>query len=348
MQRLAPFTTNRIGLRVVRALLCLALCTGPILLSGCRTGLPEEGKGPVKAAGKGKFHIAGIGFQDDQFFKLVELGMKNAAQKDGVDLSTGNSAGSLDKEISLVDTYAAQKVDAIAIAPQSAKASIPALQRAHDRGIKIITYDSSIDADFPESNIKSDPVALGQPTGAAAYDYILKKLGGKAKVALIGYRSFLPEPASKRRQGFYDEIKKLPGVQVVAEQDAWIASQAVNVVESILTAHPDINLIWAANEGGTVGAVTAVKNSGKAGKVAVFGTDISEQIADFLLSDDNILQAVTGQKPFQIGTMAIDTAVKALKGEKVEKQVALPGMLFTREKPDEVRKYRDYLHSLSQ
>ena len=101
--------------------------------------------------------------------------------------------------------------------------------------------------------------------------------------------------------------------------------QAVKKVGDILTANPGVNVIWAANEGGTEGAVMAVKNSGKAGKIAVFGTDTDEQLANFLLSDDNILQAVTGQQPFEIGRLAVEAAVKALKGEPVEKKTLSPG-----------------------
>jgi len=104
--------------------------------------------------------------------------MKDAARKQGVELLLGNSGGTQDKEISLLDTYTTQQVDAIMVAPLSIKASIPALQRAHDAGIKIITFDSKIDADFPESSIRSDQVALGAPTGKEAARYIREKLGG--------------------------------------------------------------------------------------------------------------------------------------------------------------------------
>lgn len=292
--------------------------------------------------------IAGIVFQEDQFFRLAEYGMKEASRKLGVELYVGNSFGSLDKEISLIDTYVARKVDAIVIAPLSIKASIPALRRAHDRGIKIVTFDGYIEDDFPVSSVKSDQVALGTSTGVAARKYIEEKLNGKAKLAMIEYISLAPEPGGMRVKGFGEEINELPGVDCVAEQDAWLASQAVDVVDSILTAHPDINIIWAANEGGTVGAVTAVRNSGKAGQVIVFGTDMSEQMADFLLADDNVLQAVTGQKPFDIGFMAVEAAVKALQGEPVQKKVSLPGILFTRERPDEVREYKAYLQRLTE
>ncbi len=328
---------------MIRLVLLIAVAS----IGGC-TEQRSDDNHPVPAPrAAAKYRIAGIGFQDDQFFKLVEAGMKDAAVKHDVEFSSSSSAGSLDKEISLLETFSARKVNAIVVAPLSAKASVPALKRAHDAGIKIVTFDAPLEADFQESSVKSDPVALGSPTGLAAKEYIQKKLGGRAKIAIITYRSLLPEPAAKRTKGFKDEVSKLPGVQFVAEQDAWLAPQAVNVVEGILTAHLDLNIIWAANEGGTVGAVTAVKNAGKAGKVAVFGTDISEQMADFLLTNDSILQAVTGQKPFEIGAMSIETAVKAVKGEKVAKNVELRGVLFTRDKPEEVRKYKDYLRGLN-
>jgi ABC-type sugar transport system substrate-binding protein len=68
---------------------------------------------------------------------------------------------------------------------------------------------------------------------------------------------------------------------------------------------------------------------------------------DFLLADDNILQAATGQRPFEIGSMAVDAAVKALKGEPVQKKVSLPGVLMTRQKPEEVRVFKERLKELT-
>lgn len=274
--------------------------------------------------------------------------MKDAAGKLNVEFLPGSSGGNVDTETSLVENYTTQKVDAILVAPFNSKASIPALQRAHDAGIKIITFDSVIDADFPAASIRTDPISLGKPTGEEAKQYITEKLGGKAKIAILSYLALSPVIAGQRNKGFEDVIKTIPGAEIVARQDAWLAPDAITKVDDILTRNPEINLIWAANEGGTVGAVTAVKNAGKAGKVVVFGTDMSEQMAGFLLADDNILQAVTGQQPFQIGTKAVEAAVKAAKGETVEKEVSLPGVLFTRRKPDEVRKQADYLHGLPQ
>jgi len=115
------------------------------------------------------------------------------------------------------------------------------------------------------------------------------------------------------------------------------------VAGAILTKHRDLDIIWAANEGGTVGAVTAVAGAGRAGKVAVFGTDISRQLADFLLADDNVLQATTAQQPEQIGRLAMRAALDVLAGKTMEKTIRLPGVLFDRDRPEEVRAYKKQL-----
>ena len=78
------------------------------------------------------------------------------------------------------------------------------------------------------------------------------------------------------------------------------------VASDILTANPDIELIYAANEGGTIGAAQAVKKAGLEGKVFVFGIDGTEQLANMLLDPDNVLQAVTAQQPFEVGRLALE------------------------------------------
>jgi len=316
---------------------------------GGNSGTGNDG---VKSTGSGtsgdKRRIAAILMQEDQFFRLNELGMKDAAKKNNIELLTGSAAGALDKEINLVDTYAGRGVQAILVSPLNPKGSSPALKRAGEKGAKIITYNNVLEQPFVACGLRSDDVALGASTGKVVREYIQKKLGGKAKIAVLQYVALLADVGPLRPNGFKSEIKKLPGAQIVATQDAWLAPEAERVATDILNAHPDINVIWAANEGGTVGAVTAVKNAGKAGKVMVFGTDMSEQIAGFLLSPDNILQAVTGQKPYEMGYQAVESAVKVLDGQKIQKQQILPGVLFTRDKPEAVKAFQQQVQKLAQ
>lgn len=308
-----------------------------MMIAGCHSA-PQDGR----------VRIGGLVFQEDQYMRLVQVGMREEAKKRNVELMMNNTFNTLDKEISLIDTYLANQVRAVVVAPLSSKGSVAALKRAHDEGVVVVTFDNFIEADFPAAGIRSDQRDLGRKSGEAAAKYIQEKLGGQAQVALVTSITVSPELGQQRVDGFQTEVTKLPGVKVVVQQDASLAPEATIVVENMLTAHPEINLIWAGNEGGTVGAVTAIVNKGKAGKVAVFGTDMSEQIGSFLLASEGVLQAVTGQKPFEIGQRALAAAVDTLDHKPVEKNVALPGILFSRDKPEEVKAYVDFLKKVSQ
>jgi sugar transport system substrate-binding protein len=318
------------------ALLLLVLLTAAMVWAGGKQEKDSDG-----------LDIAGIVFQEDQFFKVIQIGMREAANDLGVNLLEANSQNKPDREIQLVQTYIARGVDAIAISPLSASASITALKEAHDQGIKVVTYNSPINADFPVSYINSSQNELGTATGKAAREYILNELDGKAKVATLAFKALLPEISDARVNGFLDQIKDLPGVEVVAQQDAWLAEDAVQRAGDILTANPGVNVIYAANDGGTIGSVMAVKNAGKAGSVAVFGIDVSEQMADFLLSEDNILQAVTGQQPYEIGYRSIEFAVQSLKGESVPATVIVPGLPLRRDDPEGIMEFKAWLKTVT-
>ncbi|MGE5529475.1 MAG: substrate-binding domain-containing protein [Patescibacteria group bacterium] len=292
-----------------------------------------------------KLTIAGIVFQEDQFMKTVLIGMKAAADKYGVELLTANTANQITKEIEVVNTYTARGVDAICITALSDTASVPALQAAHDKGIKVVCFNSPIKADFPVSTIASSNADLGASTGKAARQYILSKLKGQKEiqVATINFKPQLPADSDARENNFLLQLMGINGVKVVSQQSAWLIDTGTKVAGDIITANPKLKIIYGCNDGATKGAVLAVKNAGKAGKIAVFGIDTDAQIAQFLLSKDNILQAVTGQDPFKIGYMSVEFAVKALKGESLPKTVVVPGQLLSRTDPKAVQAFADSL-----
>jgi len=287
-----------------------------------------------------KFTIAGIVFQEDQFMKTVLQGMKSVADKNGVTLLTANTANQISKEVEVVNTYTARKVDAIAITYlDPAAASVPAMKAAYDKGIKVISFNNKLAADFPSSTIMSNNAKLGEGSGKAAAEYIKTKLAGKKtiKVAIINYKAQLPPESNMRQDGFWNQIKDIPGVVLVAEASAPQVEVSVKKAGDILTANPDLDIFYGCNDGGTKGAVLAVKNAGK--KVAVFGIDLDKQTVDFLQSKDNILQASTAQDPFKIGAMSIEFALKVLKGETVDSEVIVPGLTLSRTNPAAIAEF---------
>jgi simple sugar transport system substrate-binding protein/ribose transport system substrate-binding protein len=298
---------------------------------------------PVARAQDGKLTVANIVFQDDQYFRLSLFGARDAARKLGVEVREGNSQNKLDKERQLVDTYIAAKVDAIILSPLSKKASVETVKRAKSKGVAVVLVNTTIEADLADASVQFDDADMGHQTGAAAAKYINQKLNGNAKVAILQFKSQVPEQSAARVNGFRDALKDLPGVEFVADQDAWLTEMAVKKASDILTAHPDLDIIYAANEGGTVGSALAVKNSGRAGRTVVFGINASEQIVSFLRSSDNILQAVCDPPPFAAGSSAMEVAVKVCRKEAFEKSTQLKGTLLTRESPAGIDEYEKNL-----
>lgn len=292
-----------------------------------------------------KMRVAGVIFQEDQFMRLVLIGMRDMAARIGnIEFVEGNSDNKPDKEIQLVNNYGISKIDALLITPVSATSSTQGLKQAMDRGMKVLQWNSKCGIDAPF--LESSQYDLGKETGLACRKYIQEKLGGKAKIALLTLKALVPEQSDQRRNGFWDQVKDLPGVELAAEQDAWLPEAALKRAGDIMTANPDLNIIWGANEGAAVGIVMAVRNAGKAGKIAVFGTDTSEQLTEFIKSDDNILQATTGQDPYKIGQMAMEYGVKMVKGEEVPAYTSVSVLPLTREKPEGIAKFEADLKTI--
>jgi len=289
--------------------------------------------------------IAGIVFQQDQYFRGVQIGMEKAAASAGDELLAGNSDGKLEKETQLVDTYIARGVKAIVVAPLSADGSVLALKKARAAGIDVVTYGTSANGDVAQAAVTSSDRDIGIGTGKAAAE-LLKTLGGgkKVKIGTLAFKSQLAEQSNARVDGFLSAVTDQ--VEVVAQQDAWLAEKALAVASDMLTANPDIRIIYAANEGGTIGAVQAVKKAGLAGKVFVFGTDGSEQLANMLLDPDNVLQATTAQQPLEVGRLAVEAAQNLVDGKKVDAKVNVPVLPLVRSDAKAVAAYKESLKAL--
>jgi simple sugar transport system substrate-binding protein/ribose transport system substrate-binding protein len=287
-----------------------------------------------------KLLIAGVVFQSDTFMQTVQAGMQAAADKAGVGILLGNTDNKLDKEASMIDDYITRKVDAIVITPISADGSSAALKKAKDAGIKVICFNTCVSAAGVSSGyLVTKNEDLGTKSGQAAVKFINEKLGGKAMIGILNCDQF--EGCPPRKTGFLAQVSKLSGVKVVADQAGWLADKAQPVAEAMLQAHPDINVLWSANEGGTVGWANAVKTLGLQGKVFVFGTDMNNQMGQMLQSADNVLQGVTGQAPYQMGYDALNTALDVLAGKQVAALTNTPTIYFGRGDDVMIKKFMD-------
>lgn len=276
----------------------------------------------AKPAAGGKKVIAGIVFQEDQFFKLISSGYSAAAKDMGYEIQLTNTNNDQSKETEALNTYISQKVAGVAISPLNTQVSPASVKVANDAGLKISVCNAKIDA-FPYAvgSYTSDNKTFCKQTGDAAAKFIKEKYPAdkEIKVGLVQFKTQVPEQSADRVNGFLAGLDEA-GIKykVVADQDAWLQDMAVAKVGDMLSANPDIDIIFAANEGGTVGTAMAVDNAGKKDKVFVFGTDASEQIVSMLKDSNNVLQAVTGQDPYKIGYTTVKELINSIEGKPVD------------------------------
>jgi simple sugar transport system substrate-binding protein/ribose transport system substrate-binding protein len=307
-----------------------AVAGGPVVLKA-----PMEAKDIV---------VAGVVFQDDQFMKSMVQGFEDAGKALGVkQVIVGNSSNDQAKENELINTYISQGVNGIAIAPLSPTVSIEALKQANDKGVAVALTNSGgfTDVAFITGGYMSDNTANGKAMGEAAAKYIKDNgITGAVQVGIVDYDHQKPEE-SKLRYGGFEEGLKAAGVEykVVAHQSAEKQDTALTATADMITANPDIQLIFACNEGGSIGAAMAVKQSGK--KIAVFGYDGSDQITSMIINDE--LQAAVAKDPYEQSVAAINDIVNYLTGKpgaSVGKLTIAPGLTLSGADKAAVNKWR--------
>lgn len=257
----------------------------------------------------------------NEFFVTMQEGAKDyqkshAADFDmitnGIKNETDTSA-----QIDIVNQMILAKVNAIVIAPADSKALVTVLKNASDAGIKVVNIDNRLDPDVLKSK-KLDIPFVGPDNRKGSKlvgDYLAKQLAAGDKVGII---EGVPTTtnAQQRTAGFKDAMDAA-GMKIVSTQSGnWEIDQGQKVASAMLSEYPDLKALLAGNDNMALGAVSAVRAAGKAGKVLVVGYDNIEAIKP-MLQDGRVL-ATADQAAAQQAVFGIQNALKLVKGEKVE------------------------------
>ncbi|MCX7028344.1 MAG: ABC transporter substrate-binding protein [Spirochaetes bacterium] len=257
------------------------------------------------------------GFQH-QFWQAVKQGAEQAAKdfKVNITFEGPESETMVDKQIDMLSAALAKKPAAIGFAALDSKAALPYLQKAKAAGIPIIAFDSGVDSDIPVTTCATDNIA------AAAYaaDMMAKLIGGQGEVAVIVHDQ-TSRTGIDRRDGFVNRMKaKYPKITIVSVQyGEGDHLKSTDLAKAVIQSHPNLKGYFGANEGSAIGVMNGVKEMKKIGKIVVIGYDSgAQQIAAIRAGD--MAGAIT-QNPVGIGYKTVESAIKALKGEKLPKIV---------------------------
>jgi ribose transport system substrate-binding protein len=284
-----------------------------LLTSGCA----KQDRKRIAVIPKGRAHL---------FWQSVHAGAVAASREANVEIVWNGPATETDYtgQLQIVDAMINQRVDAIALAPIDKTAMVSVVERAAREKIPVIIFDSGVDTENFAAQVSTDNYRGGQ----TAAERIGKILNGKGKVAVV---AVMPGAASTmlREQGFDDTIhKSFPGIEIVDKRYGMADfAKSLAVSENILTAHPDLDAIFASNESSTVGAAQALK--GRKGHVLLVGFDSSPTLLEDL--QGGLIDSLVVQDPFNMGYESVKAAVLKLQGGAPVKINNMPPLLVSKE-----------------
>ncbi|PLP55518.1 BMP family ABC transporter substrate-binding protein [Mesorhizobium loti] len=270
---------------------------------------------PAVAQDKPYVALISKGFQH-QFWQAVKAGADKAGADLGVNVTFEgpDTEAQVDRQIDMLSAAIAKKPAAIGFAALDSQAAIPLLEQAKTAGIPIVAFDSGVDSDIPVATAATDSVAAA----ALAADKMAELIGSEGKIAVVAHDQ-TSRTGIDRRDGFVNRIKEAyPKIEIVSVQyGGGDQLQSTEITKSILQGNPDLKGVFGTNEGSAIGVVNGVKELGS--KVTIIGFD-SGALQKQAIKDGLMAGAIT-QNPVGIGYKTVEAAVKASKGETVDKKI---------------------------
>ncbi|MEV6154083.1 substrate-binding domain-containing protein [Nonomuraea sp. NPDC052129] len=267
---------------------------------------------------------------NNPYFVQLRDGAQAEAQRVGAKLTVTDAQNDASQQVNQVQNFASQAMKAIILNPVDSDAAAPAAKAAERANIPVIAADRGVNGAEVTQTVASDNVTGGK----LAAQELAELLGHKGQVVVLqGVAG--TSAARDRGQGFTEGIKAFPNIQVVAQQPAdFDRTKGLDVMTNLLQSHPGINGVFAENDEMALGAIKAL--GAKAGKeVKVVGFDGTPDGLKAVKA--GTMNASVAQQPALLGQQAVAAAVKAAKGEKIEKTVAVPVKVATTENVDEFK-----------
>ena len=259
---------------------------------------------------------------NNPFFVSLKDGAQKEANKLGYNLVVLDSQNNPAKELANVQDLTVRGTKLMLINPTDSDAVGNAVKMANQAKIPVITLDRVAGQGTVVSHIASDNVAGGKMAG----DFIAQKLGQGAKV--IELQGIAGTSAARERGEGFAQAVAADKFAVLASQPAdFDRTKGLNVMQNLLTAHPNVQAVFAQNDEMALGALRALQTAGKS-DVMVVGFDGT---ADGIKAvEGGKMSATVAQQPEKIGMIGVDTADKVLKGEKVDAKIPVELKLVTK------------------
>lgn len=237
------------------------------------------------------------------------------------------------KQVSIIENMITQGADVLIVAAIDPAGIVPTLEKAMEKGVKVIVeanmiYDKDGNA-LGETFVGIDNFEAAKLGGLAAGEaYADQYSDAPAKIAIISYP--LEQACIDRENGFIEGFKEvIEDAEVVASQNGEaVRDKSMSVMENILTANPDVNVVFGINDDSALGAFAAMESRGMGDKELVVGFDGTDDAKTAILSDGMYFGDVV-QDATLIGTECVKAAIMAVNGESLPQVTAIDASFIT-------------------
>ena len=310
-----------------RPLLSLGLAS---LLAACSRTSGSAGESEPKAPARLRIAVIPKG-TTHEFWKSVHAGAVKAARELDVDVAWKGplQEDDLKSQIDLVQSFTAQRVSGIVLAPLNDKALVASVNAAAQAGIPVVIFDSALSG----GNIASFVATDNRAAGALGARRLLEIAPGPGRLVVLRY---LEGSASTRdrEEGFLAGIAARPELEVVSANQYGGATteSAFKAAESLLLAQNaaggGVTAVFTPNESTTFGMLLALEKTRLAGKLRFIGFDASDKLVKGI--ESGTIDALVLQNPFNMGYLAVRTVVERLRGKSVPARTDTGAQLLDR------------------
>lgn len=262
---------------------------------------------------------------NNPFFVNMKDGAEKEAEKLGYDLVVLDSQNDPAKERANVEDLVQLGVIALLINPTDSDAVVKTVEVANKSNIPVITLDRQANGGKITSHIASDNIKGGE----MAAEYVLDKFKDeKGPINVVEIQGIPGASATRDRgEGFHNIMDKNDKFNFISIQAADFDRQkGLQVMENIIQANPNIQVVFAHNDEMALGAVKAIKTSGI--NALVIGFDGNDDAKDSI--DANEMTATIAQQPDLIGALGVELANKIYKGESIKDKIAADLKVYTK------------------
>ena len=260
------------------------------------------------------------------FFVTMQKAIEAKATELGAKTIVLNGANDSAKDVTNMENLLSAGVDIVLYNPVDSDAAAAVAQMAIDKNVQIISIDRGVNGAKVISHIASDNVYGGR----IATEKLIELIGGKGVIAEIQGMAGA-SAANDRHQGFLDAVKAAgDGIKVADSQIGdWDTTKAMDIMENMITARPDIQAVFCANDNMAIGAVQAVQQMGRK-DIFIIGFDAEKVALDAI--QEGTLYGTIQQQPALMGELGVQTALDFLGGKTVEPFIGAPVALIVKTK----------------